>query len=106
MLSHRTAAENVKDLQATARELVGNHVSMASPRDCLRAHEGHARCEGEEPVDSSSKLWRRHVIGVAAERLISPGVVGRIGSGFASPAELREVGVADSGASQMLLEQL
>jgi hypothetical protein len=46
------------------------------------------------------------VIGVAAERLISPGVVGRIGSGFASPAELREVGVADSGASQMLLEQL
>jgi len=82
---------------------------MASPPDRFRAHDrGRSRFfrKIDKSRDSFSKIFRFHVIGVAAERFVAPGRVLRIRVRFASSAKLWKVLVANPGRAQRLRQRL
>ena len=50
----------------------------------------------KQSIDAGAKFGRHHEIGVAAEGLIAPDVVGRVGQRFAAPAKFRKMDVIDA----------
>jgi hypothetical protein len=71
---------------------------MAAPGHRLRAHDrrGLALSEGDQPIERGREGRRLHVVRVAAEALVPPPEVGRVGLGFAQPAQVRDVRVDDA----------
>src|ERR1051326_7180414 len=92
--------EDMNHLDAARFQIVGDQRPMTTPPNCLGAHdyERTAFIRGfNQPLDSFPKIIRFYVIGVTAERLISPGGIFRVRSRLPPTAKFREVLVTDPG---------
>src|SRR5436305_15137181 len=91
-------ADDVKHLGVAHLQVIGNQCAMAAPPDRFSAHDrGASFCrETAESLDATLKFFRLHVVGIAAERVVSPRGVVRIGTRFSSPAKFTKMFVADS----------
>ena len=77
-------AHDVLNIDAARRQRVRQEHAMALPPDGFSTHERDSamRSELEKLVNGSRKFGRHHVVGVAAESIVSPRAVRRVGSRF------------------------
>ncbi len=98
------AAHDVLDVIAAHQQGVGDEGAMAAPGERLGAHERDwswtLRGQGQQLLQAGLKLGGLHIVGKAAERLVAPALVGRIGAGVAQAAQAGQVSIVDAGGLQ------
>jgi len=96
-------AENVQHFHAADFQIIRDQRPMATPPDRFRTHDGGRAgflANVKQALDSFLELLRLHVIGVPAERRVTPRSVSRVGLGFSFAAQLRKMFVTDSVRGQ------
>ena len=84
-------AEDVLDLDAPRGQSVGDQRPVASPGDCLRAHDHHLLFvrEIQQAAQARGKIISLHVVGVSPEGCIPPRRILGIGPGMAETTQFR-----------------
>jgi hypothetical protein len=101
--------EDVQHFHPARFEVIRDKRAMATPPNCFGAHDcGRAcfRSNVEQSLDSFLELLRLHVIGVPAERRVTPRSVARVWLGFSFAAQLREMFVMDSVPVQRFFQSV
>src|SRR6476646_4286091 len=99
MLLDFVCAENVPHFHAADFKVIRDQRAMATPPDRFRTHDGGRAgffSNVEQALDSFLEFLRFHVIGVPAERCVTPRSVSRVELGFSFAAKLRKMFVTDS----------
>lgn len=88
---------DMTDVDSARNQCIGHELPMALPPLCFSAHDGGDKlsCKGDQGLERCEELLRCHVIGIGAERGVSPAGVRRVRTGRAQPSEPGEVVVSD-----------
>lgn len=98
MVYHRwVEVAEMPDLDSASGEIVGDQAPVALPPQGFGTHEHERRLASEGGHQRLTKLWRFHVVRVAAERRDPPGAVNGVGRRIATAAEVHEMRVRDVG---------
>src|SRR2546429_8774342 len=99
MLFGLVCIENVKHIDALRFQVIRNQRAMTTPPNRFCAHD-HSRPGFVSKIDKSfyafAKFLGLHVIGVTAERGVSPGYITRARSRFSAAAQLGKMFIMNS----------